>query len=84
MITGKDLIMFILKYDLVDKEIIKEEIATQFLCTAEELAADLGVGLATINVLYETGMIAGIELGDKIYFSRGTKLPKGDASVDEK
>lgn len=81
MITGKDVIMFILKYDLVNEEILPEKlfIENSAFLTIEGLAAKLGVGVATIKALYEAGMIFGVELGGMIYFSKDTELPKGDA-----
>lgn len=77
MITGKDIIMYILKNDLVDKEVISEKSVSDILATPEELASKFGTGVATVMAMYNMGMIKGYEIGEQVYFSRGLLTGEG-------
>ena len=73
--TGRDLIIYILKNGLEDKEIFKDGKINGFL-TLEEAAAKLNVGTATVLLWYALGRLQGFTLLDKIYFPRDIKDPR--------
>lgn len=58
--TGRDLIIYILKYGLEDKRILD-------LITVEEAALKYNVGTATIKLWYKLNILSGIKLGDELY-----------------
>lgn len=64
--TGKDLIIYILENNLEDEPIVKDGKFIGFL-TDEEVAAKLGVGVATINAMIGLGIIPGVTIGDNVY-----------------
>lgn len=66
MITGKELIMYILQNNLENKPIsFKNDFLN--LLPEKEAALKFGVGLATIRAWYECDIIDGIKVGDKIF-----------------
>lgn len=66
--TGKDLIIYILKNDLEDKKI--KDIFNELFYTDAEYAAKNSMGIASVHVLFATGKIPGIQIKDKIYIYR--------------
>lgn len=84
MITGKDIIIYILENDLVDKVVILESDISDIFLTMEEVAVKFGVGVAVVEALYELGMIKGYTIGDRLYFSKTIENPKGVAKVNER
>lgn len=84
MITGKDVIIYILENDLVDKVVISEADVSDIFLTMEEVAIKFDTGIAVIEALYELGMIKGYDIGGHVYFSKNIQNPKGDAKVNAK
>ena len=81
--TGRDLIIYILKNGLEDKEIFKDGKINGFL-TLEEAAAKLNVGTATVLLWYALGRLKGFTLLDKIYFPKDIKIPENKGEKDER
>ena len=84
MMTGKDIIMFILKYDLVNEKIFTEDIINEALVHESKVAEYFGVGIATIRAMYELGTLHGFEINGELYFPKAILKTKGDAKVNEK
>lgn len=82
MITGKDIIMFILKYDLVNEKIFTEEFISEMLIPAFKVAEHFGVGVATIKTMHELGTIRGFMINGELYFPKAILNTKGDAEVE--
>ncbi len=72
MLTGRDLIIYILQNDLENEPVFLDSGFLNLL-TEAEAATKFNVGVPTIKVWYERGLIKGIRVGDKIYI-----LPKGE------
>lgn len=73
--TGRELIIYILKNSLEDQEIFKDGKLTGFM-TVGEAAAKFDVGEATIEAWFRIGMIKGIILGKEIYIYADAKDPR--------
>lgn len=84
MITGKDIIIYILEYDLVNEILLTESCISDILLTTEQVAVKFGVGVAVVETLYKLGMLKGFNIGGQVYFPMDIKYPKGDADVNEK
>jgi hypothetical protein len=67
--TGRDLILYILKNKLEDEPVFKDG---KFIGFASDLetAAEMHVGVETVRVLFDHGSLDGIRIGDTIYISR--------------
>lgn len=61
--TGKDLIIYILENDLVDKEMY-ENGKLPGLMSIWEAAVELGVGVATVKAYIKMGKLKHIPIGD--------------------
>lgn len=81
--TGKDLIVYILKHNLENEVMFSNGYFLGFL-TAEELAAKLNVGSETIKIWYKLGHLDGFKIGDTLYFSRDTEDPRKETKCDDK
>lgn len=66
--TGRDLIIYILSNNLENEQIFKDGKFIGFITTSEA-AEKLGVGVATIRVLFEQGRLHGVTIGQEIYIS---------------
>lgn len=64
--TGRDLIIYILKNNLEDKPIFEGERILGLL-TVNEFAEKMGVGVATIHAWIELGALKYIKFGDAIF-----------------
>lgn len=73
--TGRDLIVYILKNHLED-ELIFENGTFIGLMNENQMANKFGVGAATIRVWYFQGKIDGYLIGDSIFFPTDTKDPR--------
>lgn len=73
--TGRDLIIYILKNNLEDKDIFKDGVFVG-LMTVEEAAVKFGVGPATIMLWYVTDMLAGFKIGENVYFLKDAEDPR--------
>lgn len=66
MMTGRDLIIYILENNLENTKVFEDGKLLGFL-SIEEVAVQFDVGIATIKVWLDVGYIKGIKFGDKIY-----------------
>lgn len=64
--TGRDLIIYILENHLEDKPILNNEKPIGFM-TVKEAATKFDVGLETIKVWYNLGVIPGVNINDVLY-----------------
>ena len=64
--TGRELIMFILRNNLEDEIVIENNIFFG-LMTEKEASIKFGVGEATIKAWYELGILCGVEIGNSIF-----------------
>lgn len=73
--TGRDLVIYIMKNNLEDEEIFKNGI---FLgCMNEnEAAAKFGVGVATIRVWFQHNVLKGTKIGDSIFILKDQENPR--------
>ncbi len=83
MITGKDIIMFILKYDLVNERIFTDEFIEEMFVPATRVAEHFLVGVATIQAMHELGTIRGFVINGELYFPKAILNTKGDAGVEK-
>ena len=67
MVTGRDLIIYILKNKLED-EVFFEDERIPGLMTIEEVAVKCNVGVETVKAWYLCGFKRGVMIGDKLYF----------------
>lgn len=74
MITGKDLILYILQHDLENEEVFKDGKFLGFM-TEEEAAEKFGVGTATIDAWVAFGMLEHIQIGDALLIPANAKKP---------
>lgn len=72
--TGKDLIIYILKNNLEDEPVFKDG-KFMGLLTAKEAAKKMDTGVATISALVYRGMIDGVFIGDELYIPANFKPP---------
>ena len=63
--TGKDLIIYILKNDLENENI--EYILTQMFLTKERVAIRLGVGVETVKTMAQLDLLPSITINGEIY-----------------
>ena len=63
--TGKDLIIYILKNNLENMPINK--VIGSMLCTDAEYAASHGMGVESVRVLYSLGKLPGEQINNNIY-----------------
>lgn len=73
--TGKELIIYILKNDLENEEVFSDGFFTGMM-DDREAAAKFGVGTATIHAWYQLGMLPGISIEGNLYFLKDVKSPK--------
>lgn len=66
--TGRDLIVYILKNELEDEMLIKDGIFLG-MRTEKDIAVMFDVGIATVKAWYKEGILPGIKIGDTIFFS---------------
>lgn len=69
LVTGRDLIVYILENRLEDKPIFEDNKFIGFML-AEELATKLDVGVETVKALFKLGLLDGVEMnGDLLIFA---------------
>lgn len=73
--TGRDLIIYILKNDLEDEQVFDFGVLLGFI-TPEDAAKKFEVGLATINAWVEMGLLRSIKIGESIFIPVDEKSPK--------
>lgn len=73
--TGKDLILYILRNNLENEVVLKDGIFIGFM-DENEAAAKFEVGVGTIWGWYSLGIIDGVRFGDCLYFLKDTQDPR--------
>ena len=71
--TGKDLVLFILKNDLLDVEIDGTDTNSLFL-TIEDAAVKLGVSTTSLQDMIKIGVVDYIEFNNEIYLYKNVSL----------
>lgn len=71
--TGRDLIIYIMKNNLENEPVFKDGKFIGFM-TAGEAAEQMGVGLATVATLVAIDQIQGFLIGDTIYIPADAEL----------
>ncbi len=77
MLTGRDLIIYIMENQLEDNYILDEGRLLGFM-TLSEAAVKFGVGLVTVEVWWAMDYIEGIKIGEDIYISMDAQKPVFD------
>lgn len=75
MITGRELIIYILENGLEDEPIIKDGVLMGFM-TSVKAAEKFNVGVATIRAWNEQGLIECLKLNDTMMIPINVKEPK--------
>lgn len=73
--TGKELIIYILNNNLENEEVFSDGFFVGMM-DEKEAAAKFGVGVATINVWYQLGILPGINIEDSLYFLKDVQNPR--------
>lgn len=76
--TGKELIMYILRNNLENEIVIEDGSFVGFMTEEEEAAVKFDVGRSTIRVWYTIGKLKGFKIGDCLYFLRDVSDPRKD------
>ena len=75
LMTGRDLIVYILENRLEDKPIFENNAFIGFVL-ADEVAASLDVGVETVRTMHKLGLIDGIEInGELLIFANYKTSP---------
>ena len=77
--TGRELIIYILSNGLEDEPIYEDGKILGFI-TASEAAEKFNVGLATIKVWINEGMLDGIRIGEELYIPANADLKERNNS----
>lgn len=77
--TGRELIIYILANGLEDEPIYEDDKILGFI-TATEAAEKFNVGLATIKVWINEGMLDGIRIGEELYIPANADLKETNNS----
>ena len=72
--TGRDLIIYIMQHSLED-ELVYEDGKLLGFMTAMEAAVKFDVGVNTIHVWYDVGMLDGFKIGNILYIPGIAKRP---------
>ena len=74
--TGKDLIVYILMNGLEDEQVIDENGVIIGFMTIEDAAVKYEVGVSTVRVWINEGLITGIKLAENILIPKTEKRPE--------
>lgn len=74
IMTGRDLILYILANGLEDKPVFEDGRLIGFM-TLDEAAVKFEVGAATVRVWINEGMLHGIKIGEEIYIPADSEKP---------
>lgn len=72
--TGRELIVYILANGLEDEQVFSEGKLIGYM-TAMDAAIKYNVGLSTIKVWINSGLLEGIRIGDEIYIPANVTYP---------
>lgn len=75
LVTGRDLIVYILENRLEDKPIFENNTFIGFVL-AEEVAVSLGVGVETVKTMHKLGFIDGVEINGELLIFANEKASK--------
>lgn len=75
MLTGRELIIYILENNLEDEPIFEDGKIIGFM-NETDAAVKFGVGTATIRVWINEGLLDGFRVGESILIPRNSKNPK--------
>lgn len=67
ILTGRDLILYILKNNLEDKPLFSEDTLPGCLISESKAATLLNTGVASIRALCKIGKLQGVKIGETIY-----------------
>ena len=73
--TGRDLIIYILKHNLENEEVLKDGMFVGFI-TDKEVAVKFDVGVETVRAWYRLGMVKGFRIDDDLYFMKDIEDPR--------
>lgn len=73
--TGRDLIIYILDHHLEDKELFQDDRFIGFI-SDKEFAAKYDVGVETVKVWYDFGLLKGVKVGESLYFPKDAVDPR--------
>ena len=73
--TGKDLIIYILKNNLEDEPVFVNDMILGFL-TVEEAAVKMGVGVSTIYIWIGQGLLDHIQIGGTYFVPAKCERPE--------
>ena len=74
--TGKDLIIYILQNNLVDKEVFCDDMSKSLLFMSEqEAAVKWGTGIATVEALIKLGTIKAFKFNDSYFILADEQNP---------
>lgn len=74
MMTGRELIIHILSNNLEDEPVIKDGKILGFM-TSEEAAVKFNVGITTVRIWVDLGMLSGVKIGDTVYIPQNAENP---------
>lgn len=74
IMTGRDLILYILANGLEDEPVFEDGRLIGFM-TLDEAAVKFEVGAATVRVWINEGMLYGIKIGEEIYIPADSEKP---------
>ena len=74
VMTGRDLIIYILSNGLEDEPLYEDGKLLGFM-TAMEAAIKFNVGVSTIRVWFDSGLLNGIKIGNEIYIPSNAMSP---------
>lgn len=81
MMTGRDLILYILQNRLEDEPVFDSGIFLGFM-NIHEAAVKFDVGAATVVTWYNTGMLPGIRIGESIYIPANAEVKKTSIEIN--
>lgn len=73
--TGRDLIIYILRNNLENEEVVKDGTFIGFM-DEKEAASKFEVGISTVRTWSDLGVIEGYRIGGTIFFFRDTSDPR--------
>ena len=76
LLTGRDLILYILENNLENEPVIKNGTFIGFI-TTDEAAAKFNVGIETIKLWVKLNMLNGVKIGNEIYILADAKPKQG-------
>lgn len=79
--TGRDLVVYILKNGLEDKPVFENGKFIGFMAV-NEAAEKMNVGVATVHAWFHQGQVPGVLVRDGIYIPANITSPIGERSIE--